>query len=98
MKKNLLDIQKLLYNYLPFIGLIVVVVFFQIVSGGRLLSVKNMGSMVNEVFIVMLGTTGMVFLLSQGILDFSIAANVALSCAVAAKAAAIYPLLALPAG
>lgn len=38
MKKNLLDIQKLLYNYLPFIGLIVVVVFFQIVSGGRLLS------------------------------------------------------------
>lgn len=70
MKKNLLDIQKLLYNYLPFIGLIVVVVFFQIVSGGRLLSVKNMGSMVNEVFIVMLGTTGMVFLLSQGILDF----------------------------
>ncbi|MGL5435813.1 MAG: ABC transporter permease [Lachnospiraceae bacterium] len=96
MKKNSFDLKEFLQKYLPFIGLLIVVLFFQVVSNGKLLSSRNFNSLVNEVFVVLVGTTGMVFLLSQGCLDFSVAANVALSCAFAAKAAQINPLLSLP--
>lgn len=96
MKNKKMDLQDLLHNYLPFLGLVVVVIFFQIVSNGRLLSSGNMGSLINEVFTLILGTVGMTFLLSQGCMDFSVGAIVALSAAVAAKAAAIHPMLVLP--
>lgn len=96
MKNKEINFKELLQNYLPFAGLIIVVVFFQIVSKGRLLSSENMGAIVNEVFTLILGTTGMVFLLSQGCMDFSVGSVVALSAAVAAKASAINPVLVLP--
>ncbi len=92
-KKN---IKTLLENYFPIIGLAVVVIFFEIVTGGNLLAPRYLSSLLYEVFTIMLGTIGMSFLLSQGCLDFSISAIVAFSAAVAAHAANINPLLALP--
>lgn len=94
MKKA--DIKEMMQNYLPFFGLVIVVVFFQIVSRGRLLSAGNMGPLINEVFQLILGTTAMTFLLSQGCMDFSIGATVALSAAIGAKAAGVNPFLMLP--
>lgn len=88
--------KERLQELLPFLCLIVFLVVFQIGSGGRLLQLKSLKSMINDVFTLMIGTTGMTFLLSQGCLDFSIGANVALSCTLAAMAANIHPLLALP--
>lgn len=95
--KAKIDWKSKLQEYLPFICLILFIVIFQIGTDGRLLQLKSLKSMVNEVFTLMLGTSGMAFLLSQGCLDFSIAANVAFSCTIGAIAANINPLLALPA-
>lgn len=90
-----IDYMDVIRKYLPFLCLILVVVIFQIWSGGKLLSSK---SLINEIFTLVLGTTGMVFLLSQGCMDFSIASNVAICCIVAARFSQINPVLSLPAG
>lgn len=86
-----------LQEFLPFICLILFIVIFQIGTNGRLLQFKSLKNMVNDIFTLMLGTGGMAFLLSQSCLDFSVAANVAFSCAIGAFAANINPVLALPA-
>jgi ribose transport system permease protein len=86
-----------LLNILPFTFLVLVVIVFQILTNGRILSSGSLRSMINSVFTLMLGTAGMTFLLSQGCMDFSIGANVAVSCAVAAIAANINLHLSLPA-
>ena len=82
----------------PALGLIIVVIAFQVLSGGRVLTPINLRAVLNDVFPVMIGATGYAFLLSQGNLDFSIGANMAVSAALAALAAAVSPILALPVG
>ena len=76
--------KEFIHNYLPFIGLVVVIVFFEIVTGGKLLSPRYISSLTNEVFTIMIGTCGLAFLLSQGCLDFSLTAVVAMIAAIAA--------------
>ena len=82
----------------PFIGLITVIIVLQLMSGGNLLVSRTFNTIINEVFILMMGSFGLVFVMSQGNLDLSIAANMAVSSAVAVKAASISPILALPVG
>lgn len=81
---------------LPFIALIFVVIFFQIISDGRLLTSRNLSSLTNEIFMILIGACGLAFLMSQDCIDFSIGGNLAVSCAIAAHAAVINPFLALP--
>lgn len=95
MKTITENINVLAQKYLPYICLVLVVIIFQIWSGGSLLTSK---SLINEVFTMILGTTGMVFLLSQGCLDFSIGANVAMCCIVVAKISQINPYISPVAG
>ena len=98
---NILKEKKLtsqILNFLPYIGLIAIILFFQIVSEGKLLTMRNASALTNEIFNILIGACGLAFLLSQNCIDFSIGANVAISCAFAARAAAINPLLALPVG
>lgn len=94
MEKKQLDLSKMARNFLPFLCLVIVIGIFQIILGG---SVFTSTSLINELFTMILGTTGMVFLVSQGCLDFSVASNVAFSCIVAAAASQIAPALSLPA-
>ena len=54
--------KEFIHNYLPFIGLVVVIVFFEIVTGGKLLSPRYISSLTNEVFTIMIGTCGLAFL------------------------------------
>ena len=90
--------KNTIQKFLPFLGLICVVVLLEIGSGGRLLQVGNISTMVNETFILMIGASAMVFLMAQGNLDLSMMANLAISCVFAVKASHIFPLLALPVG
>ena len=62
--------KEFIHNYLPFIGLVVVIVFFEIVTGGKLLSPRYISSLTNEVFTIMIGTCGLAFLLSAGMSGF----------------------------
>ena len=70
---------KTIKNGLPFIGLISVIVILEIASGGQLLTSRNISTLVNEVFVLMIGASAMVFLMAQGNLDLSMMANLAVS-------------------
>jgi ribose transport system permease protein len=83
-------------NVIPFLGLVVAVVFFQVTSGGRLISGRNSVVLLNEVFNVVIGASGVLFLMAQGDLDFSMGAIVGLSGTIAAIAANHIAGLALP--
>lgn len=83
-------------NIVPFMGLILVIILFEILSGGKLFNSRNVTTIINEVFILMMGASALVFLMAQGNLDLSIMANAAIACTVGVKAASISPYLALP--
>lgn len=88
--------KEIIQKYFPIIGLAAVVIFFEITTQGGLLAPRNLSSLLYEVFTLMIGTIGMTFLLSQGCLDFSVSSIVAFAAALAAMAANVNPLLALP--
>lgn len=82
----------------PFLGLLFVLILFGIMTKGSLFSKLNLKAVLNDGIYVMIGTVGFLFLFAQGALDFSVGANMATSCAVAAIAAnSIGPGAALPA-
>ena len=81
----------------PFFGLLLVCVFFQIGTGGKLLSVSNFKAFSNYAFQMVIPACGAVFLMSQGQLDFSMAGNVCVCTIIAAKASYLNPWLAIPA-
>lgn len=82
----------------PFFGLIGVIILFQFISDGRLLSPNNIKTLVNESFMIMIVAVGYAFLMSQGEIDFSVGSAMAVSCAAGALAAKVLPILSLPAG
>jgi ribose transport system permease protein len=69
---------------IPFLGLVTVVLFFQIASGGRLISPANFSVFINHAFTVIIAACGAAFLMSQGNLDFSMAGNVCVTAAITA--------------
>ena len=81
-----------IHQYLPFICLAIVVIVFGLWSGGKLFSSK---SLIIELFTLLIGTCGMVFILSQGCMDFSIAGNLIICCIVGAKVSHINPYLSI---
>ncbi len=88
----------------PFLGFIVVVVFFAImipiVTQGKasLFSSRTLKTILNDGLYLLLMSTAYAFVMAEGQIDFSTGANVAVSCAVAAVAAkTISPLAAIPA-
>ncbi len=79
-KLNSDNLKKLI----PFLGLILVIVFFQITSGGKLLSGPNLKTFANYAFQILVPACGALFLMSQGNLDYSMAGNVCVSAALGA--------------
>ncbi len=97
MKVDMNKWKDRLQDILPFTALILVLLIFQIATGGAMLSTRNINSFVREAFTVELGAVGLAFILSQGAFDFSITAGVALACAVGAHASNISVYAILPA-
>jgi len=85
-------------SIISFLGLALVVIILEIASGGALLQPSNVSTIVNEVFVLMIGSCAMVFLMAQGCMDLSMMGNVAFSCVFAVYAAKINPFLAIPVG
>ena len=81
----------------PFLGLAAVLLFFQIATGGRLFTSQNLKAVLNDGLYIIIGAAGYAFMFAMGLLDFSIGANMAVSCAVACLAAKINPWLSIPA-
>ncbi len=81
----------------PFLGLVAVLIFFEIITQGKLFSTRNLKAVLNDGIYILVGAIGYSFLFAQGSIDFSIGANMAVSCAAACITANVNPLLALPA-
>ncbi len=82
------------YQAVPFLGLLLVCIFFQIATKGKLISASNFKAFSNYAFQMVIPACGAVFLMAQGQLDFSMAGNVCICCILAAKASYINPWLA----
>jgi ribose transport system permease protein len=87
-----IDISKVF----PYFGLIAVIVFFEIVSKGQLITPRSSTVLINLIFDIGLGTTGVLFLMAQGEMDFSLGGIVAFSGALAAIAFKNNPALLFP--
>ncbi len=88
------DSSSTVRQAIPFLGLVLVCVFFQIATKGKLISTSNFKAFSNYAFQMVIPACGAVFLMSQGHLDFSMAGNVCVCCILAAKASYINPWLA----
>lgn len=91
--KNKDSSSSVLQQAVPFLGLVLVCIFFQIGTKGKLISQSNFKAFSNYAFQMVIPACGAVFLMSQGQLDFSMAGNVCICCILAAKASHINPWL-----
>jgi ribose transport system permease protein len=85
-EKSSFDFEKVM----PFMGLIIITVFFSIVTGGKLLRVSNLSGILNQAIPIIIGGLGMIFVASQGSVDISQGSVLALSGTVAALATSKY--------
>lgn len=86
---------KLVRSLIPFVGLVFIILFFQISTGGRLLTSNNLRTVLNQTFSIILGACGMVFVISQGNLDFSMGSVSGFAAVVGAMSSGAGPLVSL---
>lgn len=82
---------------IPFISLILVIVFFEIITKGTLLSFRNMKLILNQSFVLIIGSVSCSFIVAQGDVDFSMGSMVGITAVCAAWVSHVVPGLALPA-
>ncbi len=93
--ENLAD-QKMKWRQLfsksaSFLGFVVLVILFSILTQGKLLSAANLELIVKQGFTLFLVSLASVFIMATGNLDFSLGANIGFCCAVCATVAQTMP-------
>ena len=91
-------IKAHLSDIIPVLGLILVLVFFNAVSGGKVFTKTNFNTLFNEAFSLLIVTYALIFVMAQGKNDMSLGGVVALAAALAAHASSISGNLVLPVG
>ena len=81
---------------IPFVSLILVIVFFEIITKGTLLSFRNMKLILNQSFVLIIGSVSCSFIVAQGDVDFSMGSMVGITAVSAAWISHVAPGLALP--
>lgn len=61
-------------RFVPYFGLIFIILFFIIVTGGKFVSADNIGNLINQGFVLILIAVGSSFVYAHGGMDFSIGA------------------------
>lgn len=89
-------IKAHLSDIIPVLGLILVLVFFNAVSGGKVFTKTNFNTLFNEAFSLLIVTYALIFVMAQGKNDMSLGGVVALAAALAAHASSISGNLVLP--
>ena len=64
--------RQLTGKIIPYMGLVFLLVFFSIVTGGKFLSPANLSNMIEQCFTMALVATGASFVYTHGNMDFSI--------------------------
>lgn len=85
-KKAKRDTARLIGTLAPYIGLVLIIVLFEILTGGKLLASGNLKSMVNNVIVTALCTIGAVFVFAAGYFDMSVGASVNFAAVLGAMA------------
>lgn len=80
----------------PFLGLAAVIILFQILTGGKVFTARNLKAIMNDSFFILIGTVAFSFIMAVGNLDLSMGTVMAVSCTCAAFASGISPVLAIP--
>ena len=96
-EKKLISPDLNIKELIPFASLILVVVFFQIITDGTLLSLRNLKLILNQSFVLMIGTVSCSFIVAQGDVDFSMGSMVGITAVCAAWVSQSVSFLALPA-
>jgi ribose transport system permease protein len=81
MKKFIKSVK--LGDVIPFAAFIVIFLFFQIKSNGRMMSSYNLRTLLDQSMITILLGIGVVFVVAQGSIDLSVGVNLALSGVIA---------------
>jgi ribose transport system permease protein len=90
--------NAMIMKIVPFLGLLFLILFFQIVTKGNLLSFKNLRLIFNQGYSLFIAALAGVFVISTGNLDFSMGGIIGFSCVCATLAATrINPFFAVPA-
>ena len=79
--------KQLFSKVISLLGLLVLVIFFSIVTKGELLKLSNLELIVKQGFTLFLASLAAVFIMSTGNLDFSMGANVGFCCSLCALVA-----------
>lgn len=89
--------KEMLKKYLPYAELAAVLIVFAILTKGRILGTDNLILLLKQSAVLIICCVGATFVLAHGNLDFSIGANIALSCGVGCIVArAVSPTLFIP--
>ncbi len=76
-------------NIIPYLGLIIVIIPFTILSSGKLIAPNNIQLIFEQCIMIMISSTGVLFVMTMGGLDFSQGGILGITCIVAASAAKV---------
>ena len=96
-RKGVVQHRQMLKQLLPYFELLAVVLIFAILTKGQILGLDNLILIWKQSAVLIVCCVGATFVLAHGNLDFSIGANIALSCGLGCIAGNIHPALFLPA-
>lgn len=96
-RKGVVQHRQMLKQLLPYFELLAVVLIFAILTKGKILGLDNLILIWKQSAVLIICCVGATFVLAHGNLDFSIGANIALSCGLGCIAGSIHPALFLPA-
>ncbi|MBQ3687979.1 MAG: ABC transporter permease [Treponema sp.] len=68
---NRFKLKSTLRNLGPLLGFVGILVLFSILTGGKIIQPKNLSLMLSQVFVLMIASTGVFFVMTVGGLDFS---------------------------
>lgn len=77
--------REYVLDIIPLVGLLAIILFYGIVTKGKLFEIYNVKSIANQMFLYLLGGLGCLFLFAQGGIDLSMAANIGLSAILGAR-------------
>ena len=84
--------MKGIRKIIPYIGLVLIVLLFGILTQGKLLTLRNLKLVFNQAVVLIIASTGVAFVMSQGSLDLSQGSLLGITGAMAATAAALHPV------
>jgi len=58
-------------NLLPLLGLVIIVIVFSILTGGKIIKPRNLNLIISQVYVLMIASTGVFMIMTVGGLDFS---------------------------